>query len=78
VKNGRDPGRKIVKDLLHLLEKSGMSDREFTEEAGLSSALPYSWRRRLKDGKPMYPRYPTVEAACNALGLTLTITKRNW
>jgi len=78
MRNGQTSGRKIVKDILHLVKQSGMSDSEFARAADLSSALLYSWRKRLEDGKPMYPRYPTVEAACNALGLTLTITKRNW
>lgn len=79
MRNGRETtGRKVVKDILHIVKQQGMTDREFSKESGLSGALLYSWRRRLEDGKPMYPRYPTVEAACNALGLTLTITKRNW
>lgn len=71
-------GRKIVKDLLHLIKAQGLTDRAFAKEAELSTGLLYAWRRRLEDGKPMYPRYSTICAAASAVGLVVTLSKRNY
>lgn len=70
-------GRKIARDVLHLQAMAQIADSSLAIKAKISPGTLSVWRRKLKDGAPMYPQYPTVEMILNAIGQTLTISARN-